>query len=59
MSLGLEMLLYASLVLALSGLRLRQGKRMGDALFSGLFWPMELSRKWIELLVQTLAREGV
>lgn len=58
MSLSLGILLYASLALALSRLRLRQGGRFEDALFCGLFWPMELSRRWIELVVHTLFSVG-
>lgn len=58
MNLGLGVLLYLSLGLALSLLRSGQGLSPGDALFCGLFWPMELMRRWIEVLVDLLLGSG-
>ncbi len=54
MSLELAILMYACLALALAGLRLKQGIRAGNALFGGLFWPLEMARRWIELTVGIL-----
>lgn len=54
MSIGLAIVLYASLVLALAGLRLNQGARADDALFTGLFWPLEVTRRWIDVMVRVL-----
>jgi hypothetical protein len=51
-------LLYLALGLALSVLRVRQNVRPADALFVGLFWPMELSRRWIEVVVGVLINPG-
>ena len=51
-------LLYLALGLALSVLRVRQNVRPADALFVGLFWPMELSRRWIEVVVGVLMNPG-
>lgn len=56
MSLELASLLYASLGLALTKLRLEQGIGVGDALFGGLFWPLEVARRWIDLTVRALIR---
>mgnify|MGYP001765119755 CR=1 FL=1 len=58
MSLELAAMLYASLGLALAGLRLGQGMGVGDALFGGLFWPLDLARCWIELTVRALLSAG-
>ncbi len=56
MSIGLAAVLYASLGLALAGLRLTQGARADDALFTGLFWPLEVTRRWIDVMVRALIR---
>ena len=52
MSFSLGIALYFSLGLALSQLRISQGLALGDALFSGVFWPFDLLRRGIELLVR-------
>jgi len=54
MSISLSMTLYFFLGLALSQLRRSQGMAAGDALFRGMFWPLELLRQGIELLVRSL-----
>jgi hypothetical protein len=54
MSISLGMTLYFFLGLALSQLRRSQGMAAGDALFLGMFWPLELLRQGIELLVRSL-----
>lgn len=54
MSFSLGIALYFSLALALSQLRISQGLTLGDALFSGVFWPFDLLRRSIELLVRSL-----
>lgn len=56
MSLSLALLLYVTLGLAWSGLRLGCGTRAGDAMFCGVFWPMDIARRWIELVVVGLLR---
>ncbi len=56
MSLDLALLLYLTLGLALSLLRIDEGVRPGDALFGGLFWPLDLMRRWIDALVGILLR---
>jgi hypothetical protein len=50
MDFSLTLTLYLSLGLALTQLRLSQGMTLSDALFCGMFWPLELLRRWIELL---------
>ncbi len=52
MSFSLGIALYLFLGLALAGLRRGQGLSRADALFCGLFWPFDLSRRGIELLVR-------
>ena len=52
MSLTLACLLYFSPALALGVLRLNQGRRWDDAWFSGLFWPLGLCGRWIEVTAQ-------
>lgn len=52
MSFSLGMTLYFFLGLALSQLRRSQGMTAGDALFCGMFWPLDLLRRGIELLVR-------
>ena len=59
MSTSLGLTLYLILGLALARLRLAQGYRPGDALFGGLFWPLDLSRRWIDLLVALVLDAGV
>jgi hypothetical protein len=54
MSFSLGMTLYFFLGLALSQLRRSQGMAAGDALFCGMFWPLDLLRQGIELLVHSL-----
>ena len=54
MNLSLSLTLYLSLGLALTLLRRRQGMALSDALFCGMFWPLELMRRWIDLLVRSL-----
>jgi len=56
MTISLGITLYFSLGLALSQLRLSQGLALGDALFSGVFWPFDLMRRGIELLVRVLVQ---
>lgn len=56
MSLSLGLFLYVVLGLALGWLRKSQGVRATDALFSGLFWPMDQTRRWIELTVRALLK---
>lgn len=58
MSFSLGLLLYLTLGLALSQLRISQGVRPGDALFGGLFWPLDLVRRWIDVLVGVLLKTG-
>lgn len=52
MSLIMAIALYVLLGLALSLLRFSQGLPLGDALFSGAFWPCDLFRRGIELLLR-------
>jgi hypothetical protein len=59
MSFSLGLLLYLTLGLALSLLRISQGVRTGDALFAGLFWPLDLMCRWIDVLVGVLLRAGL
>lgn len=54
MNFSLGLTLYLSLGLAMSRLRRSQGMSPGDALFCGLFWPLDLLRRGIELLVRGL-----
>ncbi|MDP2788157.1 MAG: hypothetical protein Q8O79_08800 [Pseudomonadota bacterium] len=54
MNFSLGITLYLSLGLALTLLRRSQGMSREDALFCGLFWPLELLRRAIELLVGRL-----
>ncbi|HNC99824.1 MAG TPA: hypothetical protein PKW90_27095 [Myxococcota bacterium] len=54
MSPELLITLYASLGLAWTGLRLGRGEEAGNALFAGLFWPLDLPRRWIELMARGL-----
>jgi hypothetical protein len=56
MNYGLSLTLYFSLGLALTLLRRSQGMSFGDALFCGLFWPLDLLRRGIELLVRSLVQ---
>jgi hypothetical protein len=58
MSTSLGLTLYLILGLALARLRLAQGSRLGDALFGGLFWPLDWCRRWIDLLVGMLLDTG-
>jgi hypothetical protein len=37
-----------------TGLRMGQGAVAEDALFCGLFWPMDVTRRWIELVMRAL-----
>ena len=53
---SLSLVLYLALGLALTLLRHRQGMAFSDALFCGVFWPLELLRRWIELLVRSLVQ---
>ncbi len=55
MNFSLSLTLYLSLGLAMTLLRRSQGMAFGDALFCGVFWPLELLRRWIDLLVGRLA----
>jgi hypothetical protein len=57
MSPTLIVLLYLSLGLALSILRLGQGRPTGDALFGGLFWPMEWAACGIRLAAEDLLEQ--
>lgn len=56
MSFNLTLTLYLSLGLALAQLRRNQGMALSDALFCGVFWPLELLRRGIELLVRSLVQ---
>ena len=58
MSFSLALLLYLTLGLALSLLRINQGVRPGDALFGGLFWPLDLMCRWIDVLIGGLLKAG-
>jgi len=58
MSVLMGWLLYLALGLALSALRVRQNVRPADALFAGLFWPLDQSRRWIEAVVGVLVKPG-
>lgn len=58
MSFSFGLLLYAILGLASTGLRMGQGAVAEDALFCGLFWPMDVTRRWIELVMRALLRAG-
>jgi len=51
MTFTLGMTLYFSLGLALTQLRRDQGMASDDALFCGVFWPLDLLRCWIDLLI--------
>jgi len=51
MNASLALFFYLSLGLALAGLRTTQGARAADALFTGLFWPIEFARHGIDLLI--------
>ena len=54
--------LYGAPGLALAWLRFSQGAHLADALFAGLFWPVDVCRHWIEwgarLLLEASARAG-
>jgi hypothetical protein len=54
MDFSLTLTLYLSLGLALTQLRRNQGMAVADALFCGVFWPLDLLRRGIELLVRSL-----
>jgi hypothetical protein len=54
MDFSLSLTLYLSLGLALTLLRRSQGMSFSDALFCGVFWPLDLLRQGIELLVRRL-----
>lgn len=54
MDFSLYLVLYFALGLAMTQLKCRQGRPLADALFHGLFWPLDLSRRGIELLVRSL-----
>jgi len=56
MNFSLGITLYLSLGLALALLRRSQGMSREDALFCGLFWPLDLLRRGIELLVRSLVQ---
>jgi hypothetical protein len=56
MDFSLNLALYFSLALALTLLRRSQGLSLPDALFCGVFWPLELLRRWIDLLVGRLVQ---
>jgi hypothetical protein len=56
MNFSLSLTLYLALGLALTLLRRRQGMAFSDALFCGVFWPLELLRRWIDLLVHSLVQ---
>ncbi len=58
MSLIMGIALYVLLGLALSQLRFSQGLPLGDALFSGAFWPCDLFRRGIELLLREPGKLG-
>jgi len=51
---SLALTLYLSLGLAMTLLRRSQGMSFWDALFCGVFWPLELLRRGIELLVRRM-----
>ena len=57
MSLTLATLLYLSQGIALSILQLNRGRRLGDALFSGLFWPMAWGARCIETVAATVTSD--
>jgi hypothetical protein len=59
MNLSHSLTLYLALGLALTLLRRRQGMAFSDALFCGVFWPLELLRRWIDLLVGRLVQTDV
>ena len=59
MHLSHSLTLYLALGLALTLLRRRQGMLFSDALFCGVFWPLEVLRRWIELLVRSVFRADV
>lgn len=54
MSFSLAIVFYLFLGLALAYLRRRQGMALDDAAFCGLFWPFDLIRCGIDLLVHRL-----
>jgi hypothetical protein len=54
----LKLTIYLVLALALASLRARAGSPPADALFRGLFWPVELTRCWIEVLVGRVLKAG-
>ncbi len=54
MNFSLSLTLYLVLGLALTLLRRSQGMFLEDALFCGMFWPLDLLRRGIELLVRGL-----
>ncbi len=56
MSLALGIALYLFPGLAWSLLRHSQGMLAADALFCGLFWPFDVVRRGIELLVRGLVQ---
>ncbi len=56
MTFSLGITLYLFLGLALSQLRRGEGMPHADALFCGVFWPFDLSRRGIELLVRGLVQ---
>lgn len=57
MSPCLILILYGVLGVSLGSLRAGQGWAFEDALFSGLFWPLDLSRRCIDLLMGVLVGE--
>jgi hypothetical protein len=59
MDFSLTLTLYLSLGLALTQLRRSQGMTLSNALFCGVFWPLELLRRWIDLLVRSVFRTDV
>ncbi len=56
MDFSLTLTLYLSLGLAMTQLRLSQSMTLSDALFCGMFWPLELLRRWIDFLVGRLVQ---
>lgn len=54
MNTSLGLTLYIALGSALALLRRSQGMSFGDALFCGVFWPLDLLRRSIELLIRGL-----
>lgn len=56
MDFSLTLTLYLSLGMALTLLRRSQGMLLPDALFCGVFWPLEVLRRWIDLLVRSLVQ---